>query len=287
LHTIPTSIMPVPPPPPPPPPPTGHLESIDPHDTSATIKPAIVLRAMPDCSNTGKPAKSNRRGSNSVSVSESDHSRQCSTGSIHGVSYIEIRGRQKRGSSSAQKVSRQSTTNPDVMRHGPLLSSAEIFDVLEREQEGIVNKLQREITHLKCERSRSRSHSTSSSSSISRQPSVRSMYSASDAEDISQKQTVTPRGSNRTSVSISGPDENNLVQSLRKENELLKKKLADLSIKRKCMLLLYDPPSRAANKSYRERQRNRQLIEMCQKTFTMMTSIPFIIHPDGTGGHIY
>lgn len=103
---------------------------------------------------------------------------------------------------------------------------AEVFDLLERENESIVNKLQREISQLRNDRSRSRSQSTSSSSSVSRNQSMKSVYVSSDGgEDLAHGVQRPSRGS------FSHSEDSNLVQSLRKENELLKKKLADLSIK--------------------------------------------------------
>lgn len=121
---------------------------------------------------------------------------------------------------------------PNPIRSPVPMNNAEIFDTLEKEQEAMVNKLQREISHLKSERSRSRSQSTSSSSSISRNTSIRSRYSISDAEDLTTKQPAQRSGGSRTSFSKSGSaDDNSLIQQLRKENDQLKKKLADLSIR--------------------------------------------------------
>jgi hypothetical protein len=121
---------------------------------------------------------------------------------------------------------------PNPVRSPVAMNHAEIFDALEKEQEAMVNKLQREISQLKSERSRSRSQSTSSSSSMSRNASVRSRYSISDAEELGNKQQSQRGGGSRTSFSMSGPaDDNTLIQQLRKENDQLKKKLAGLSIK--------------------------------------------------------
>jgi hypothetical protein len=94
--------------------------------------------------------------------------------------------------------------------------------------------------NLKSERSRSRSQSASSSSSVSRNASVRSIYSISDTEEVNgSRSSRQPRASfssgagNTTGPGLSSTEENNLLLSIKRENETLKKKLADLSIKRK------------------------------------------------------
>lgn len=138
-------------------------------------------------------------------------------------------------------------------------NTGEIIDSFEREQEAIVNKLQKEIAQLKGGTARSRSRSTSSSSSISRHPSTRSAYSFSDTEDhhpnisvnsdsstapgkplasglntsSAPVQSVSNRSSRASfsSVTSLSDDQSTAVQTLRKENEALKKKLAELSTK--------------------------------------------------------
>lgn len=101
----------------------------------------------------------------------------------------------------------------------------EVFDSMEKESEAMVNKLQREINALRSDRSRSRSHSASStSSSISRNTSMRSMKTEYEAPSTPGSNS----GSTRGSFSGEGNDQ---VVSLRRENEVLKKKLADLSIR--------------------------------------------------------
>lgn len=121
-------------------------------------------------------------------------------------------------------------------------TSVEIYDLLEREQEAIVNKLQREISALKGSGDasiRSRSQSTSSSSSVSRRPSTRSLYS-SDTEEVYTGAGMlippSPLVAQRASrSSFSGPAANtadeSLVASLKRENESLKRRLAELSLK--------------------------------------------------------
>ncbi|VVT51185.1 uncharacterized protein SAPINGB_P003012 [Magnusiomyces paraingens] len=97
--------------------------------------------------------------------------------------------RHHRNNSSGSIRSMRSFTEPSTdtinqpTRFPTTPTPGEIYDTLEREQEAIVNKLQKEIAHLRNERSRSRSRSTSSSTSISRHPSTRSVYSLSDTED--------------------------------------------------------------------------------------------------------
>lgn len=92
---------------------------------------------------------------------------------------------------------------------------------------------------LKGDVTRSRSRSTStSSSSLSRRPSTRSMYS-SDTEDahgtgslLIPPSPLVAQRSNRPSFgsgSVSSTDEP--LNSLRRENESLKRRLADLSLK--------------------------------------------------------
>lgn len=119
---------------------------------------------------------------------------------------------------------------------------AEVFDALERENENIVNKLQREISQLRHERSRSRSQSTSSSCSVSRNPSIKSVYSPGDGHGhghghSSASSSVGPEDSGPGALqrssrgSFSNSEDSSLVHLLRKENEMLKNKLADLSIK--------------------------------------------------------
>lgn len=174
-----------------------------------------------------------------ASIKRGVHSRQSSNPSITsplpplslgGSKDIpETRGRRLSNHRPSVTAPARPQVPPNPVRSPVPMNQAELFDVMEKEQEAIVNKLQREISHLKSERSRSRSQSTSSSSSMSRNASVRSRYSISDAEDMGSKQAQ--RGS-RTSFSMTGQsDDNTLIQQLRKENDQLKKKLADLSIK--------------------------------------------------------
>lgn len=143
----------------------------------------------------------------------------------------EPRGR--RSSSTSSTASRGRGLNIVNGARPPTMNTAEVYDAMEKEQEAIVNKLQREITNLKTERSRSRSQSTSSSSSLSRNPSMRSNSAIiSDAEENANPSSTSNNNRSRgqSRPSFSGMDDN-FVSSLKKENDLLKRKLADLSIK--------------------------------------------------------
>lgn len=98
---------------------------------------------------------------------------------------------------------------------------------------------------LKGEKARSRSRSTSSTSSISRRPSTRSVYSSSDTEDVHPSNTLliqpaslVSQRSTRASFG-SGNSDDPLVATIKRENETLKKLVADLSQKRKCDLFLF------------------------------------------------
>ncbi|KAK9467837.1 hypothetical protein V1512DRAFT_120789 [Lipomyces arxii] len=151
-------------------------------------------------------------------------------------------------------------------------SSAQIYDALEKEQEAIVNRLQRELSMLREEQQRSRSPvpsspshhrrtESSSSSSLSRRASSRSVIrgsipanAISDTEDatptypgmihrhtssvssiqpsIHQPLSSSPRRSSRRSFgSTSGLSsaEDLYLSSIRKENETLKKRLAEMA----------------------------------------------------------
>lgn len=82
-------------------------------------------------------------------------------------------------------------------------SPACVYDQMEREQEAIVNKLQREMTSLREERSRSRSRSSSVSS-----------------------QTNRPSIGSRPNI-----NEQDALQHYRRENEVLRKKITNLTVK--------------------------------------------------------
>lgn len=143
----------------------------------------------------------------------------------------ESRGR--RSSSTSSTASRGRGLNIVNGARPPTMNTAEVYDAMEKEQEAIVNKLQREISNLKTERSRSRSQSTSSSSSLSRNPSIRSNSAIiSDAEENANPvSSNNNRSRGQSRPSFSGMMDDNVVSSLKKENEVLKRKLADLSIK--------------------------------------------------------
>lgn len=165
---------------------------------------------------------------------------------------VESRGRRSSSTSSSASVGLKTQTQQQ--QQPKAMNSADVYDAMEKEQEAIVNRLTKEIESLKgyhdggsSSANRSRSQSTSSSSSISRNPSVRSnsaiIFSDYSTDEISGSGTNSgsnrPRGHSRSSFNgghsgsnniITGGDEN-LVNSLKRENDLLKKKLADLSIK--------------------------------------------------------
>lgn len=129
---------------------------------------------------------------------------------------IRGRGRPSAGSGMARRPSEQTPTKGIPV---------EVFESMEKESEAMVNKLQREISALRSDRSRSRSHSASStSSSVSRNTSMRSMKTEYEAPSTPGSNSGSTRGS------FSG-ESNDQVVSLRRENEVLKKKLADLSIR--------------------------------------------------------
>lgn len=143
-----------------------------------------------------------------------------------------------RKSSSSSVISFDPSDNSGIPTRFPTApTSVEIYDSLEREQEAIVNKLQREISALKGDASiRSRSQSTSSSSSISRRPSTRSVYS-SDTEEVHSTGLLIPpsplvaQRTSRSSFSGPGANDESAVASLKRENESLKRRLAELSLK--------------------------------------------------------
>uniref|UniRef100_A0A060T6T7 ARAD1C22968p n=1 Tax=Blastobotrys adeninivorans TaxID=409370 RepID=A0A060T6T7_BLAAD len=164
------------------------------------------------------------------------HSRTSSTGSVD----YEPRGRRRLSSESSSASAARfsiyakgsspvnSTTEFGPPKLPTPMTTGDVYDAMEREQEAIVNRLQREIATLKTERDQSRSRSRSQSgSSLSRNPSQKSV---SDIESTPNRAGGgSKRGSiSRASFSSQSGDE---YSSLRRENESLKKKLADLSLR--------------------------------------------------------
>ncbi|CAN6667057.1 hypothetical protein TRVA0_039S00254 [Trichomonascus vanleenenianus] len=151
------------------------------------------------------------------------------------IASVESRGRRSSSSASGRNPFKAPMRGPSAepTKFPAPMNNAEIYDTMEKEQEAMVNKLQREISNLRSERSRSRSQSTSSSSSVSRHASIRSVYSISDAEELASRPGAY-RSSRPSFGAVAGApavDDSSLLVSLRKENELLKKKLADLNVK--------------------------------------------------------
>ncbi|ANB14533.1 hypothetical protein AWJ20_2128 [Sugiyamaella lignohabitans] len=234
--------------------PIFHIENIP---ASASISSTSLSPTSLAATNSGPPpiatpGRHSRQSSSSSIYSNSSFQTPAPPTPIlgHEPRGLESRGRQASlnnrssvsGTSSGGGISTTLAGQGPTKFTGPM-SSVEIYDVLEKEQEAIVNKLQREINHLKTERSRSRSQSTSSSSSMTRNPSIRSIYSVSDAEE-QYPGSSAPAGSVATAAAThrrgSRPsfgsviDDSSVINSLRKENEVLKKKIAELSIKCKC-----------------------------------------------------
>ncbi|KAK9472319.1 uncharacterized protein V1510DRAFT_435407 [Dipodascopsis tothii] len=126
----------------------------------------------------------------------------------------------------------------------PSASSVAIYDALEREQEAIVNKLQRELSLLREESTRSRSRSPSNASLSSATSSAsagvaehRRANSTSSTHSAAREDGLAPRDARRSfgaaaavppALAVPAPP-GGKEAALRKENDALKKKLAEMA----------------------------------------------------------